>query len=187
MCVKNAEDNIKDTLMSVISQKYPHNFVSIIIVDGYSEDNTICIISDVLSGHDRDYKILYEREGLGKARQIALDNSSGDYLIWVDSDIILNYDYLDELVNFMDNNPDYAIASGRFTLWNSKNLISFLDSILWVAGDYRKRLMSNTTPRRNCVAGSIYRIKAIIPAAKACKKILGFPVIPVNLHALILL
>jgi|YelNatPaOPRAMG01_1025707.scaffolds.fasta_scaffold08035_7 glycosyltransferase involved in cell wall biosynthesis len=173
ICVKNAEATIKEAIESVLKQDYPHKFLELIIVDGYSKDNTVSIIEKILSNSDLNYKIFYENEGLGNARQIVLENSSGKYILWVDGDIILSHNYLRKHVNFMEKNPNVGVAAGKFSFIKETETISKLENIDWVVGDYRKRQAFTADPIRICCAGSIFRVNSLKQAGGFDKRIKG--------------
>lgn len=161
MCVKNVEHTVKAAVESILNQDYPLELIELIIIDGCSSDNTISIIKKSLSNHNIKFDIFYEDKGLGYARQIALENSNGKYIIWVDGDIVLSHNYVRELVRFMENNPRVGIAAGKFAFSYNNGMISELEEIDWVIGDYEKRENSINDPTKVCCAGSIYRAKAI--------------------------
>lgn len=161
VCVKNAETSIKKAIESILNQDYPAEFMDLIVVDGHSKDKTIPIIKKAVSKGNIKTKIFYENKGLGHARQIAVENASGDYTVWVDGDIVLSRNYVRKHVEFMEQNPAIGIAAGRFSIRTKANLIGTLESIDWVIGDHQKRQTLTSDPRRICCAGSIYRAKAI--------------------------
>lgn len=94
VCVRNCEDLIREAIGSIINQDFPHEFMELIVVDGYSQDETLRIIRDVLKKTDMKTRIFYEKEGLGRARQIVVDNASGEYIVWVDGDMVLSMDFV---------------------------------------------------------------------------------------------
>jgi glycosyltransferase involved in cell wall biosynthesis len=49
VCVRNADETIKEAIDSVIRQDFPHEHMEIIVVDGNSHDKTLSIIEDCLS------------------------------------------------------------------------------------------------------------------------------------------
>jgi glycosyltransferase involved in cell wall biosynthesis len=161
LCVKNAGDTIKEAISSVISQDYPHEATKLIIVDGHSKDGTIRILKEALSASDLTSRVFYEQKGLGHARQLALENADGSYIIWVDGDLVLSKDYVRKLVDFMEENPKIGMAAGRFCLSQTDGLVATLESIDWVTGDYLKRHDSVVDPSRICCAGSIFRVVAL--------------------------
>jgi len=158
-CVKNSEVTVKEAIDSVVSQDYPHELMELIVVDGYSKDKTISIVEKRLSNTDINVEFFYENEGLGEARQIVVNNALGDYIIWVDGDIVLGKNYITKLVELMDRNPHLAVARGRFRMRTKENLVATLESIDWIVMTDREQKVSSEQ-EFHCAGGSIYRTKA---------------------------
>lgn len=168
LCVKDCAETIKQCIESVVNQDYPHESIEIVVVDGCSRDATLSIIKRILSKTDIKSRIFFENEGLGRARQIIVNESDGDYIVWIDNDMIIPKNYVRKHVDFMENNPNVGIATGeQIILLSNDNLVSKLEHVF--------RVMSlvkwgrTLTPKMVATAGSIYRIRAI-------KKVGGFDI-----------
>jgi len=173
LCVKNAGSTIKEAMSSVINQDYPHEMMELIIVDGCSKDNTMQILRGALSASDLSSRVFYEGKGLGYARQLAVENAGGSYIVWVDGDIVLGKDYVRKLVDFMEQNPKVGMTSGRFCLSHTAGVVATLENIDWVVGDYQKRQGSARDPSRICCAGSVFRVEALRQAGGFDEQIKG--------------
>jgi glycosyltransferase involved in cell wall biosynthesis len=102
LLTKNSEDTVRFALRSVYRQKIPDNVTfELIVVDGYSKDNTLKIAAEeiqklkerFLSQFTR-HIILQEGVGVGYARNLALKEAQGDWILWIDSDNVLAQDYV---------------------------------------------------------------------------------------------
>jgi glycosyltransferase involved in cell wall biosynthesis len=161
VCVKNNALTISETIKSIIRQDFPCELLELIIVDGYSEDGTLSIIENHLKNSEIRFKIFREREGLGGARQIVVDNAEGEYIVWVDGDMILSRDFIKKQVKFMDNNPKVGIAKGKYGILKSdehKNLVAFLEDIEFMLNTQN---MGKVNTKVLATSGCIYRTKAI--------------------------
>jgi glycosyltransferase involved in cell wall biosynthesis len=161
MCVKNSEGTIRDAIDSILSQDYPHETMELIVVDGYSKDNTLNTLKNTLRNTDVNTKIFQEKEGLGKARQIVVDNALGEYIIWVDADMILSNHFVTDQVKFMSKNPNVGIAKGKYGTQrtsNHENLVETLENT-----EFLLHTTSNgeTTSKFLGTSGCIYRVKSI--------------------------
>lgn len=159
LCVKNSEGSIKRVLDSILNQTYPANLYSIIVVDGESSDNTLSIIENVaLNSNIQKHIFSDSGRGLGYARQIVVDNAPGDYIIWVDDDMIIEKKYIEKQVEFMDYHDLVGIAFGLYALFG-ENLPSILINLRKCAKQAaligRKNIMPIDTN------GAIYRVCAI--------------------------
>lgn len=104
----NSEKYIKDTIESVRAQSYDN--WEMIIVDDCSTDNTVSIIkSETLIDPRIKYFVLSENCGAAKARNRALQESSGRFIAFLDSDDIWKPDKLEKQIQFMKSN-DYGFS-----------------------------------------------------------------------------
>lgn len=113
VCVRNCEGFVKEAIESIMAQDYPHELMRLVIVDGCSEDGTMSIVKECLKNANIKTKFFFENKGLGYARQMVVDNAEGEYIIWVDGDMILSRDFVSGLVRFMEQNAKVGIAKGK--------------------------------------------------------------------------
>jgi glycosyltransferase involved in cell wall biosynthesis len=161
LCVKNCEATVKEAVNSIICQNYPHELMEVIVVDGNSTDKTVQIIKETLCCSDIKTRIFFENKGLGFARQIVVDNAGGDYIIWVDGDVVLAKDHVSKHVEFMEKNPKVGIAGGKFQNYPRENWVASLESIEWIAIDHIYGGKASIRPVLHRAGGSVYRVKAI--------------------------
>ena len=93
--VYNIEKYIEKCFNSVLNQSY-HNYETIIICDKCS-DQTEKIVDKFVRNNKKLKKIYTEKTGLAKAKNIGIDNSTGDYLLFLDGDDYLEKDLLAKL------------------------------------------------------------------------------------------
>lgn len=160
-CVKNNEATIREALDSIIGQDFPHELMEVIVVDGHSKDNTLTITRDAFLNSDIKVRFFQENKGLGIARQMVVDHADGDYIVWVDGDMVLASDHVSKQVDFMESKPRVGIAGGKFAIYPGENLIASLESIEWVVGDYMHGKKASLKPILHRAGGCIYRVKAI--------------------------
>jgi glycosyltransferase involved in cell wall biosynthesis len=95
---KNNADILEECLESIRNLDYPKDEVEVIIVDGCSTDNTVEIA--------RKYgcKVVYEEVGtIGGARNVGVEYSNGDYIVFTDADCVVDREWLKNLVmEFID-------------------------------------------------------------------------------------
>ena len=104
----NSEKFIGQTIQSVIDQSY-QDFELLIINDG-SSDNSICVIENYQLLDSRIKSFTIENSGVNKARNFGFSKSSNQsrYLHFLDSDDILQPNFYDELVFFLEHNQDFG-------------------------------------------------------------------------------
>lgn len=86
--VYNVEKYIKDSLLSALNQTYDN--IEYIIVDDRGTDKSMDIVKDVLSNHPRGRHVRIithpQNIGLGGARNTSIENATGNYIYFMDSD-----------------------------------------------------------------------------------------------------
>jgi glycosyltransferase involved in cell wall biosynthesis len=161
LCVKNVEATIEEAVDGILSQDFPHKLMELVVVDGYSEDRTLSIIKGMLSKSDVYYRIFNEKTGLGMARQIVVDNAWGEYIIWVDGDILLPNDYVRRQIEFLEKNLDVGIAIGKHGMCPGESLVAAFENITAVVdAEYGDRGASELGFMPG-TEGAICRVEAI--------------------------
>jgi len=158
LCVKNAESTIREALHSIFEQDFPHDFIELIIVDGYSKDKTLPIIQEELTQTSIKFKIFQENKGIGYARQLVVNNATGDYIIWVDGDMVLPKNFVRTQVEFMEQNPNVGIGKARYGLHSESSLPAILEDVEFVVSFMNPGRVSSKTLG---TSGCIYRTKAL--------------------------
>lgn len=159
VCVRNCEDSVREAIDSIIDQDFPHESMEVIFVDDGSEDGTLLAILDSVSGIDMQVKIFHGKwRGLGPSRNIVVDNARGDYIIWVDGDMILPRNHVRKQAEFMERNPRVGIAKARYGMLRGKNIVAALENIPFVLYDCKDGSVSSKLPG---TGGAIYRVEAI--------------------------
>ena len=82
--VYNVENYIEKCLNSIVNQTY--NNLEIIIIDDGSTDNSIAIAEKIAENDKRIRIISQVNQGVSSARNLGLDNASGEYILFIDSD-----------------------------------------------------------------------------------------------------
>jgi glycosyltransferase involved in cell wall biosynthesis len=175
LVVKNCEKYIKDAVTCILEQDFPHDLMELIVVDGYSQDNTIHIIKDGLSKTDLKCSFYFENKGLGEARQIVVDKATTEYILWLDGDMTISKDFIRKQVEFMDKNPKAGIAKGRHSLKEGANLLATLEIYARAASKMVDFNAEKTSRFKSLgTSGCIYRVKAIRQAGGFDDTIKGY-------------
>jgi glycosyltransferase involved in cell wall biosynthesis len=160
LCTRNEEHTIQHTLDSIASQDFPHKLIELIVVDD-SDDSTFSIIKEYVSKMDFKVKVFKGyRKGLAFARNIVIENAEGEYLLWVDGDIIIPPDHVRKQVQFMEQHPEVGIAKASFHPLPQKGVVPTLENLEWVAVDYIIKSGGANVPSY-LSGGSVHRVKAL--------------------------
>lgn len=106
----NSEKYIKETLESIKNQEF-QDWECIIVNDG-STDQSENIIKDFIKDDCRFKLISTENNGVGKARNIALQNAQGKYILPIDSDDLLVSDFTQKGIAFLEQYPNKSLFGG---------------------------------------------------------------------------
>ena len=172
--VYNVEKYIKKCLDSVVNQTFKD--IEIIVVNDGSPDNSSKIIKEYMK-EDKRIKY-YEKDngGQGSARNLAITKSTGEYLIFVDSDDYIDLNMLEKMYDYAKKSKlDIVVCNGYLDVNDDiTNFDNFNSSI----NDLQKRyIVSQTGPclklikaeiiKKNnllFVENHIYEDIAIVPA-----------------------
>lgn len=104
--VYNASSFISKCIKSVLNQTY-NDFELILINDG-STDNTLNICNTFAKNDSRIIIISKKNEGVSIARNIGIDNSSGDYITFIDADDYIEKFHLENLI--VNSDSDFVFT-----------------------------------------------------------------------------
>lgn len=100
----NCEKYISKCIQSILRQEYA-SFEIIVINDG-STDSTRTILEDYTKRDARIRLFNIENSGPSRARNVGLDNASGEWVIFIDADDWIEYDMLSKLDITGNSSPD---------------------------------------------------------------------------------
>lgn len=109
----NTARYLRECLASILSQTYK-NFIVFTIDDG-STDDSVQILDEYAAKDHRIITIHQKNGGVSSARNTALDaienDGSFDYIAFIDSDDVVNKNFLELYVTHLSaNNADYAVC-----------------------------------------------------------------------------
>ncbi|MFY7863796.1 glycosyltransferase [Roseateles sp.] len=108
----NAEHFIADALNSILAQQYPGP-LEIVVVDDGSTDKSV----QLASAFERVTVIRQENKGPAAARNLALENTSGDVLAFLDADDLWTPGSLQSRVEHLIKDPEVGVVFGDFSYW----------------------------------------------------------------------
>ena len=107
----NGEKTISATLDSVLAQDYGN--LEIIVVDNASADGTKEILNR-FKNYDLRFKIIENSKNIGFAgMNIAISASQGEYVLYLNQDVILDKDFINNAVGLMDQDEKIGVAQGK--------------------------------------------------------------------------
>ena len=110
--VYNVEKYLKRCIDSILNQSYKN--IEIICVNDCSPDNSQEILNDYEKKQQIRVIINEQNMGLGKSRERALKESTGKYIMFIDSDDYIDTYYVEKYMAVMQS-EDYYIVIGGYT------------------------------------------------------------------------
>lgn len=109
---------LTQTLQSVYEQTYT-NWECIIVNDG-SPDNTAEVAKEWEKKDARFKLIQKENGGLGSARNFGIENTSGEYVLFLDSDDLISPEKLSVSMNLLSSHDADIVVTNFYHLVNNK-------------------------------------------------------------------
>ena len=154
----NKSEYLVNTINSIKSQTYQN--WECIIVDDFSYDDSIAIIRNEIK-YDKRFNLIVNKKNMGASysRNTGIKKSSGDYILFLDSDDFLSDYCFENRISFLKkkSNIDYAVFKmGTFykAIGDSKSIWSDF------SGDHLKRFLSHSLPWHTMMV--LWRKKTLI-------------------------
>ena len=117
----NAEKYLKACLESLINQTKKD--IEIIAINDGSEDNTLDILNEYKNNYPNLIKVIsQENQGLSVTRNVGIKNSTGKYVMFVDSDDEIYSELLEKLWNKTQEYPFDIVAFDVDLIYPDKTL-----------------------------------------------------------------
>lgn len=128
--VYNSADTLYECIKSVYDSNYDNKMIYIMLVNNMSKDNSF----EVFCQCQKDFPELTinwmnSKQGKSKALNLALFNSSGKYIMHIDSDGVLHPDALRNIVKKFENHSDVYCVTG--TIMTNPDVIDHSKGFLW--------------------------------------------------------
>lgn len=111
--VYNAQNYLRECIESILNQEYT-NLELVLIDDGSTDDS-----GEIARGYaEKDSRVVYRRidnSGVSTARNTGIEMATSEWIVFVDSDDVLERDYLRKLMQRSEN-TDFVLCG--YTLWD---------------------------------------------------------------------
>ena len=112
MPIRNEEDFIEKTIISVCNQDYPKERMEIIVVDGDSNDKTPLLLEGLASKDNRLIVLTNPKQIVSSGLNLAIKKSKGDILIRVDGHLELDIQFIRNNIKLLDDHPEAWCVGG---------------------------------------------------------------------------
>ncbi len=108
--IYNAENYLRQCINSILEQTYSN--LEIILVDDGAEDKSGEICDELEKTDDRIKVIHVENGGVSRARNIGLENATGEYIMFIDADDFYEKNSCEILYNTItQNDADFVVGN----------------------------------------------------------------------------
>ena len=112
ICTRNRSRALERTLRSLAEVALPPSLSwEVIVVDNGSEDDTSNVLARVSTLLPMR-AVIESRVGLSHARNAAIEQARGDYILWLDDDVLVDGDWLRAYHDAFRSWPDLAFFGG---------------------------------------------------------------------------
>jgi len=118
--VYNCQLYIEKCICSLLSQEYEE--IEIITVDDGSTDKSADVIKRIQNESSRIKYFYQDNSGPGRARNKAIQEAKGKYLLFVDADDYVSRDYIATLVECAEKNKAELTIGGYTLVYENKNV-----------------------------------------------------------------
>ena len=142
---KNNGDILEKCLASIQNLDYPKDKYEVIIVDGHSTDNTVEIAKKY------GCKVVYENTGtIGGARNIGAKIAEGEYIVFTDSDCVVDKNWLKNLIKEFKDEEIASVGGPNITPEDDTEFAKCVGDVL--------KFLSNPGPRYGFDADKVMEI-----------------------------
>lgn len=120
----NGEEFLNNYFESILAQTYP--YLELIFVNDGSNDDTERIAlsyAEKLKKRGIIFKYIYQKNGgQAKAMNTAFEHMHGEYMVWPDSDDLLDASSIEKRVKFLEENAEFSFvrSNGYFFEYDTK-------------------------------------------------------------------
>ena len=113
--IYNTSKYLKECLESVVNQCY--NNIEVVCVDDGSTDDSVKIVEEFCQKDNRFKLIKCAHQGVSRTRNIGLENTTGEYITFIDSDDTIDYKKLERQITLMEKEDlDVSYSDWCFVL-----------------------------------------------------------------------
>jgi cellulose synthase/poly-beta-1,6-N-acetylglucosamine synthase-like glycosyltransferase len=157
------EITVKDAFLSMFNQSFDKEKMEIIVVHDGSSERTLSIINEIASNNEVKIKFFTtDQDSVAIARQTIVDNSTGKFIIFIDSDMVLPKDFVRKQVEMITMNKSIGVVGANMKGKLKNSMVAKLEAIAQ-APNYEFGVLKKwrRNPRKLGTGGSIFRRDAI--------------------------
>lgn len=122
ICTHNRAVDLKEAIDSCIRQDFDPEDFEIIVIDNRSTDDTKAIVLGYQERLEpRVHYILEENLGLSYARNRAISEANGEYILFIDDDAVASEEWIQNIIDVFEADKQIGCVGGRIDpIWQGK-------------------------------------------------------------------
>jgi glycosyltransferase involved in cell wall biosynthesis len=132
ICTHNRAEDTGEAIESVLVQNFNMEEIEIIVIDNISSDHTAELVHSLIHQHGSRIRYFLEQKlGLSVARNRAITEAKGEYILFLDDDALASSDWVQKIVEVFESDPLIGCVGGRIDpIWESQEPD-------WIPQEYR--------------------------------------------------
>jgi glycosyltransferase involved in cell wall biosynthesis len=132
ICTHNRAMDTKEAIESVLIQNFAKKEIEIIVIDNRSTDNTAQVVNGLQERHGpRVRYILEDKLGLSVARNRAIREANGEFILFLDDDAIASSHWVQHIVDVFERDKAIGCVGGKIDpIWETEEPD-------WIPEEYR--------------------------------------------------
>lgn len=125
----NSEKYIRDCLESILKQTYKN--LEIVMLDNDSKDESLEIAKEVQRNSRENLRVIINNKNFGyaKGNNLGIKQSRGDYVIILNPDVILNENFIQNIINRFNENEKIGSIQAKILQLNNGIKTKIIDTI----------------------------------------------------------
>ncbi|WP_169088061.1 glycosyltransferase [Paenibacillus sp. PL91] len=114
ICTHNRAKDTGEAIESVLAQSYEREQIEIVVIDNRSTDNTADLVGGLARIHGPAVRYIFEDKlGLSVARNRAIREAKGEYILFLDDDAIASRHWVQQIVDVFESDAKIGCVGGK--------------------------------------------------------------------------
>lgn len=126
--IYNVSKYLEETILSIVNQSIGIKNIELLLINDGSTDDSEKICLKYQELYKDNIKYIYkENSGVSETRNLGIEKSTGEYLLFLDGDDKLNKKSLEKLSKYLDKNKDINFVISRVRMFDKHSKWHYLD------------------------------------------------------------
>lgn len=121
ICTHNRAKDTGEAIESVLAQDFAQDQIEIVVIDNRSTDNTADVVGAQVTLHGSRVRYILENKlGLSVARNRAIREAKGEFILFLDDDALASRQWVKQIVEVFESDPTIGCVGGRIDpIWEA--------------------------------------------------------------------